>query len=123
MTAPRADGAGDPELAAPLGGQHHEDEEDQQDARGDREAAEGREQRHERVALRIRDLEPVLDDAAGIAATLMERFGAGEQNRTLHVPIVGDRQVEGPENFYVRIAVGDSAEALAQIEVIIDDDD
>ena len=52
-----------------------------------------------------------------------ERFASREQNRTLHVPIVGDRQVEGPENFFVSIAVGDSAEALARIEVIIDDDD
>ena len=56
----------------------------------------------------------------------VERFGAGEQNRTLHVPIVGDRTVEGAENFYVHIAVGDSGRArdeVAQIEVVITDDD
>jgi hypothetical protein len=55
----------------------------------------------------------------------VERFGVGEQNRTLYVPIIGDRSVEGPENFYVHIAMGDSltAEELAQIEVVINDDD
>lgn len=55
----------------------------------------------------------------------VERFGVGEQNRTIHVPIVGDRAVEGPENFYVHIALGDSmtAEEVAKIEVVIDDDD
>ena len=37
MPAPYPDRAGDPELAAPLGGEHHEDQEDQEDARGDRE--------------------------------------------------------------------------------------
>jgi hypothetical protein len=55
----------------------------------------------------------------------VERFGAGEQNRTIHVPIVGDRAVEGPENFYVHIAAGDSLTApeVARIEVVITDDD
>jgi hypothetical protein len=54
-----------------------------------------------------------------------ERFAAGAQNRTLLVPIIGDRNVEGPENFFVHIAVGDSASAepVAQIEVLIADDD
>jgi hypothetical protein len=56
----------------------------------------------------------------------VERFGVGEQNRTLFVPIVGDRNVEGPENFDVHIAVGDSGRAVdevARIEVVITDDD
>jgi hypothetical protein len=56
----------------------------------------------------------------------VERFGTGEQNRTLHVPIVGDRTVEGAENFYVHVAVGDSGQArdeIAKIEVVITDDD
>ena len=56
----------------------------------------------------------------------VERFGVGEQNRTLFVPIVGDRNVEGPENFTVHIAVGDSGRAgneVARIEVVITDDD
>jgi hypothetical protein len=57
----------------------------------------------------------------------VERFGVGEQNRTLHVPIVGDRSREGPENFYVHVVAGESADApgtpVAQIEVVINDDD
>jgi hypothetical protein len=56
----------------------------------------------------------------------VERFGAGEQNRTLHVPIIGDRNVEGAESFTVHIAVGDSGRAdspVASIEVVITDDD
>jgi len=53
-----------------------------------------------------------------------ERFGVGEQNRTLLVPIIGDRNVEGPENFFVHVAVGESAkDPVAEIEVIINDDD
>jgi hypothetical protein len=54
-----------------------------------------------------------------------ERFAVGEQNRTLLVPIIGDRNVEGPENFFVHIAVGQSADAkpVAEIEVLIEDDD
>ncbi len=51
------------------------------------------------------------------------RFAASEQNRAIRVPIVGDRAVEGPENFYIHIAAGDSAETLARIEVVIVDDD
>ena len=54
-----------------------------------------------------------------------ERFSAGQQNITLLVPIIGDRNVEGPENFFVHFAVGESATAkpIASIEIIIDDDD
>jgi hypothetical protein len=52
-----------------------------------------------------------------------ERFGVGEQNRTLLIPIIGDRNPEGPESFFVHIAVGDSTEAVARIEVVITDDD
>jgi hypothetical protein len=51
------------------------------------------------------------------------RFAASEQNRAIYVPIVGDRAVEGAENFYIHIAVGDSTETLARIEVVIVDDD
>lgn len=53
----------------------------------------------------------------------VERFGASEQNRAIRVPIIGDRNVEGPETFYIHIAPGDSAETLARIEVVIVDDD
>jgi hypothetical protein len=52
-----------------------------------------------------------------------ERFGAGEQNRTLLIPIIGDRNPEGRESFFVHFAVGDSTEAVAQIEIVITDDD
>lgn len=54
-----------------------------------------------------------------------ERFTVGEQNRTLLVPIIGDRNAEGPENFFVHVAVGESAteKPVAEIEVIINDDD
>ena len=60
VTAPRADGARDSELAAPLGGEHHEDQEDQEDAGGDGERAERREERHERVPGLVRVLDRVL---------------------------------------------------------------
>jgi hypothetical protein len=52
-----------------------------------------------------------------------ERFGVGEQNRTLLVPIIGDRNPEPRESFFVHIAVGESTEAVARIEVVITDDD
>lgn len=54
-----------------------------------------------------------------------ERFAAGEQNRTLLIPIIGDRNAEGPENFFVHFAVGESADAepVADIEILINDDD
>lgn len=52
------------------------------------------------------------------------RFAQGEQNRTIQVPIVGDRNAEGPETFTVHLAPGDNAgESVAEIEVIINDDD
>jgi hypothetical protein len=50
VPAPGPDRARDPELAPPLGREHHEDEEDEEDAGGDRERAERREERHERRA-------------------------------------------------------------------------
>jgi hypothetical protein len=57
----------------------------------------------------------------------IERFAVGEQNRTLRVPIIGDRNAEGPETFHVHIAPGDdtseSVASVAQIEVVINDDD
>lgn len=59
MSASRPDGAGDAELASPLGGQHDEGQKDQEDARGDRERPEGREERHERVARRVGVLDGV----------------------------------------------------------------
>jgi hypothetical protein len=58
---------------------------------------------------------------------VVEKFAAGEQNRTIHIPIVGDRVVEGPESFYVNLAASDGAADSAQleerVEVVINDDD
>jgi len=51
------------------------------------------------------------------------RFAASEQNRAIYVPIVGDRAVEGSENFYIHIAAGDSPDTLARIEVVLVDDE
>ena len=53
------------------------------------------------------------------------KFAPNEQNRGIHVPIIGDRKVEGPENFYVNLAPGNSAtgEASERLEVVIKDDD
>ncbi|HEX5046730.1 MAG TPA: Calx-beta domain-containing protein [Gammaproteobacteria bacterium] len=55
---------------------------------------------------------------------LTEKFAAGEQNRTLHVPIVGDHNTEGPETFYIvaRTRAGDGADIpVTRVEVEIDD--
>jgi Calx-beta domain len=58
---------------------------------------------------------------------VVERFAAGEQNRTIHVPIVGDRVAEGPETFYVNLGAGPDAgpgsKPVERLEVVIDDDD
>ena len=56
---------------------------------------------------------------------VVERFAAGEQNRTILVPIIGDRNAEGPENFYVVLvsAEGDVAGEVREAEVVIEDDD
>jgi hypothetical protein len=53
------------------------------------------------------------------------KFAAGEQNRAIHIPIVGDGAAEGPESFYVNLAAGDDASAEPQdrVEVVIEDDD
>jgi len=53
------------------------------------------------------------------------KFSAGEANRTIHIPIVGDEIAEGPESFYVNLAPGDDASAESQdrVEVVIEDDD
>jgi hypothetical protein len=52
------------------------------------------------------------------------RFAAGEQNRSIQIPIVGDRNAEGPETFTVHLALGEGAgQPVSEIEVIINDDD
>lgn len=55
--------------------------------------------------------------------TVELRFPAGAQNRTIRIPLVGDRVAEGLETFYVHVAVGDAAEEVARVEVVINDDD
>jgi hypothetical protein len=51
-------------------------------------------------------------------------FPAGAQNRTIRIPIVGDRVAEGPETFSVHLATSDGAAAAqAPVEVVINDDD
>lgn len=50
------------------------------------------------------------------------RFATGEQNRAIHVPIIGDRSVEGPETFFVHVAKA-SGEPAERLEVVINDDD
>jgi hypothetical protein len=50
------------------------------------------------------------------------RFAAGEQNRAIHVPIIGDRSVEGPETFFVHVAKA-RGEPAERLEVVINDDD
>jgi hypothetical protein len=57
---------------------------------------------------------------------LSEKFAAGEQNRALHIPIVGDHNREGPESFFVvvRTRAGDGADIpVLRAEVVINDDD
>jgi Calx-beta domain-containing protein len=53
------------------------------------------------------------------------KFAAGEQNRVINIPIIGDQVAEDTESFYVNLAPGNDASAEAQdrVEVVIEDDD
>jgi hypothetical protein len=53
------------------------------------------------------------------------KFAKGEENRTIHIPIIGDEIAEGEESFYVNLAAGDdpSAQPQDRVEVVIEDDD
>jgi hypothetical protein len=53
------------------------------------------------------------------------KFAPNEQNRGIHIPIIGDRTVEGPENFYVNLVPGDGEgdTPAERVEVVIRDDD
>ena len=53
------------------------------------------------------------------------KFAPHEQNRGIHIPIIGDKKVEGPENFYVNLAPGDgpAGEPTERLQVVINDDD
>ena len=60
--------------------------------------------------------------------TLVEKFAAGEQNRTLRVPIIGGAVKEADETLYVHFAPNDEAGAPIKaeeqkIEVVVKDDD
>ena len=64
------------------------------------------------------------EDYANLGRVVV-KFAANEQNRGIHVPIIGDRKVEGPETFYVNLAPGNgqAAEPTERLEVTIKDDD
>ena len=66
------------------------------------------------------------DDYADLG-TMIEKFGAGETTRTIHIPIVGDSTAEGAESFYVNLGERErpdgSAEPAPQLEIVIQDDD
>ena len=64
------------------------------------------------------------EDYANLGRVVV-KFAPNEQNRGIHVPIIGDRKVEGPENFYVNLAPGNSptGEPIERLEVVINDDD
>jgi hypothetical protein len=52
-------------------------------------------------------------------------FPAGAQNRTIRIPIVGDRATEGPESFFVHVTASGAGAAAEpeSTEVVINDDD
>jgi len=64
------------------------------------------------------------EDYANLGRVVV-KFAPNEQNRGIHIPIIGDSKVEGPENFYVNLAPGDSpsGEPTARLQVVINDDD
>ena len=55
------------------------------------------------------------------------QFAAGQQNVTIRVPIIGDRNAEGAETFYVHLAPSAAAatagEGPRRLEVVVNDDD
>ncbi len=64
------------------------------------------------------------EDYANLGRVVV-KFAPHEQNRGIHIPIIGDRKVEGPENFTVNLAPGDSStgESTERLQVVINDDD
>jgi hypothetical protein len=58
---------------------------------------------------------------------VVQQFAAGQQNVTIRVPIIGDRNAEGPETFYVHLAPSAAAAAAGEgpqrLEVVVNDDD
>ena len=58
--------------------------------------------------------------------TVDDQFAAGQQNRVIRIPIVGDRAIEGPETFYVHLGTSEGqlvSSERAGTEVVINDDD
>jgi serine/threonine protein kinase len=55
----------------------------------------------------------------------IEKLAAGEETRTIHIPIVHDSKREGRESFYVNVRSGQGKreDPAQRIEVIIEDDD
>ena len=55
----------------------------------------------------------------------IERLAAGEQSRTIHIPIVNDSKREGRESFYVNVRASQDKrdEPPQRVEVVINDDD
>ena len=64
------------------------------------------------------------EDYANLGRVVV-KFAPSEQNRGIHIPIIGDKKVEGPENFYVNLAPGNAqtGEPTERLEVVIKDDD
>ena len=64
------------------------------------------------------------EDYANLGRVVV-KFAAHEQNRGIHIPIIGDRKVEGAENFYVNLAPGSNptGEPTERLQVVINDDD
>jgi hypothetical protein len=64
------------------------------------------------------------DDYINLGARI-ERLAAGEQARTVYVPIVHDSKHEGRESFYVNVrpAQGKREDPAQRVEVVIEDDD
>lgn len=58
---------------------------------------------------------------------VVQPFSVGQQNVTIRVPVIGDRNAEGPETFYVHLAPSEAAAAAGEpaqrLEVVINDDD
>lgn len=58
---------------------------------------------------------------------VVQPFAVGQQNVTIRVPIIGDRNVEGPETFFVHLAPSEAdaaaGEPAQRLEVVINDDD
>jgi serine/threonine protein kinase len=55
----------------------------------------------------------------------IEKLAAGEETRTIHIPIVHDSKREGRESFYVNVRPGQGKreDPAQRVEVIIEDDD